>query len=189
MAELGVTDHRFLGGAGRFRDSGMMGTPANSKPRAFWRAEQDRALFDAAVASLVEVIREVRPQVMVSYDDLGGYGHPDHIMAHRVATAAATAAPQADYPAAGEPWQLAKFYWTAVPRSARRHQLAVARAADEMPFEWAESGRQAARAGRARHPDRGGRAVLRAVQQPGPAGHRERVLPARQRSAGRSAGC
>jgi N-acetyl-1-D-myo-inositol-2-amino-2-deoxy-alpha-D-glucopyranoside deacetylase len=140
MAALGVTDHRFLGGAGRFRDSGMMGTPANAKPRAFWRAEQDRALFNAAVTALVEVIREIRPQVMVSYDDLGGYGHPDHIMAHRVATAAATAAPQADYPAAGEPWQVAKFYWTAVPRSARQRQLAAARAAEEMPFEWAEAG-------------------------------------------------
>jgi N-acetyl-1-D-myo-inositol-2-amino-2-deoxy-alpha-D-glucopyranoside deacetylase len=140
MAELGVTDHRFLGGAGRFRDSGMMGTPANTKPRAFWRADADRTVFDAAVTALVEVIREVRPQVMVSYDGLGGYGHPDHIMAHRVATAAATAAPQADHPATGQPWQVAKFYWTTVPRSARQRQLAAARAAEEMPFDWAESG-------------------------------------------------
>src|SRR6185312_12648113 len=71
MAELGVADHRFLGGAGRFRDSGMMGTPANSRPRAFWRAAEDSGLFQAAVTALVEVIREVRPQVMVSYDEVG----------------------------------------------------------------------------------------------------------------------
>jgi N-acetyl-1-D-myo-inositol-2-amino-2-deoxy-alpha-D-glucopyranoside deacetylase len=78
-AELGVTDHRFLGGAGRWRDSGMMGTPGNDAPGCFWRAD-----LDEAAAELLAVIREVEPQVMVSYDDHGGYGHPDHIQAHRV---------------------------------------------------------------------------------------------------------
>ncbi|HEY2577301.1 MAG TPA: N-acetyl-1-D-myo-inositol-2-amino-2-deoxy-alpha-D-glucopyranoside deacetylase [Streptosporangiaceae bacterium] len=77
---LGVTDHRFLGGAGRWRDSGMIGTPGNDDPRCFWRAG-----LDEAAACLLAVIREVRPQVMISYDDNGGYGHPDHIQAHRVA--------------------------------------------------------------------------------------------------------
>jgi N-acetyl-1-D-myo-inositol-2-amino-2-deoxy-alpha-D-glucopyranoside deacetylase len=78
-AALGVADHRFLGGAGRWRDSGMIGTPGNDDPRCFWRAD-----LDEAAAALLEVIREVRPQVMISYDDNGGYGHPDHIQAHRV---------------------------------------------------------------------------------------------------------
>ncbi|HTZ42453.1 MAG TPA: N-acetyl-1-D-myo-inositol-2-amino-2-deoxy-alpha-D-glucopyranoside deacetylase [Jatrophihabitans sp.] len=135
MAELGVTDHRFLGGAGRFRDSGMLGTPANERPRAFWRAEADRAVFDAAVTALVEVIREVRPQVLVTYDDFGGYGHPDHLMAHRVATAAATAAAQADHPAIGEPWTVAKFYWTAMPRSVAEQSAAAVRAAPDAPYD------------------------------------------------------
>jgi len=135
MAELGVTDHRFLGGAGRFRDSGMMGTPANHRPRAFWRAAQDDRLFQAAVTALVEVIREVRPQVLVSYDEVGGYGHPDHIMAHRVATAAAAAAARPGQPAGGAPWQVAKFYWTAMPRSAMQRQLAALRGAADQPFE------------------------------------------------------
>ena len=148
MAELGVTDHRFLGGAGRFRDSGMMGTPANGKPRAFWRAAEDPSVFDAAVAALVEVIREVRPQVVISYDDVGGYGHPDHIMAHRVATAAVSAAASARASArvsagasarvrpgpGGQPWAVSKFYWIVMPRSAARQQLAALRA-DPMPFE------------------------------------------------------
>src|SRR5439155_19290725 len=89
MRALGVTDHRFLGGPGRFRDSGMMGTAANDHARAFWRAATDPSVFDAAVAAAVEVIREVRPQVMITYDDNGDYGHPDHIMAHRVASVAA----------------------------------------------------------------------------------------------------
>jgi N-acetyl-1-D-myo-inositol-2-amino-2-deoxy-alpha-D-glucopyranoside deacetylase len=115
MRALGVTDHRFLGGAGRWRDSGMMGTPENDDPRAFWRCSRDRAAFDEAVDQAVAVVREVRPQVLVTYDENGGYGHPDHIMAHRVAMAAAERAAQPGGP--GEPWQIAKIYWTAVPRS------------------------------------------------------------------------
>ena len=113
MEALGVTDHRFLGGPGRWRDSGMMGTPTNDRPDCFWRADVDEAVGD-----LVAVIREVRPQVVVSYDDNGGYGHPDHIQAHRITVAAVEAAADpARYPGAGEPWQVAKRYETAIPRS------------------------------------------------------------------------
>ncbi len=101
-AALGVQDHRFLGGAGRYRDSGMMETSANDNPRCFWRAD-----LDEAAAHLVEVIREVRPQVVVTYDDFGGYGHPDHIQAHRVATRAVEQTRDI----------VKKFYWTGIPRS------------------------------------------------------------------------
>lgn len=104
-AALGVTDHRFLGGAGRYRDSGMMGTPANDHPRCFWRAD-----LDEAAGHLLEVVREIRPQVLVTYDANGFYGHPDHIQAHRVAIRAAELA-------AAEGIDPAKIYWTAVPRS------------------------------------------------------------------------
>jgi N-acetyl-1-D-myo-inositol-2-amino-2-deoxy-alpha-D-glucopyranoside deacetylase len=79
-AALGVTDHRFLGGAGRWRDSGMMGTEGNDDPRCFWRAD-----VDEAARALLDVIAEVRPQVVVTYDADGAYGHPDHVQAHRVA--------------------------------------------------------------------------------------------------------
>jgi len=79
-AALGVTDHRFLGGPGRWRDSGMMGTEGNDDPRCFWRADVDQA-----ARALLDVIAEVRPQVLLTYDALGAYGHPDHIQAHRVA--------------------------------------------------------------------------------------------------------
>ena len=79
-AALGVTDHRFLGGPGRWRDSGMMGTAGNDDPRCFWRADVDQA-----ADALLDVIGEVRPQVLVTYDAHGAYGHPDHIQAHRVA--------------------------------------------------------------------------------------------------------
>jgi N-acetyl-1-D-myo-inositol-2-amino-2-deoxy-alpha-D-glucopyranoside deacetylase len=106
-AALGVSGHRFLGGPGRWRDSGMMGTADNDDPRCFWQAD-----VDEAAADLAAVIREVRPQVLVTYDERGFYGHPDHIQAHRVAWRArelAAAVP-------GDPWRVAKFYATAMPR-------------------------------------------------------------------------
>jgi N-acetyl-1-D-myo-inositol-2-amino-2-deoxy-alpha-D-glucopyranoside deacetylase len=113
MEALRVTDSRFLGGPGRWRDSGMMGTPANDRPDCFWRAD-----LDEAVRELVRVVREVRPQVVVTYDANGGYGHPDHIQAHRVTVAAVEAAADPAYaPEAGEVWAVGKLYWTAVPRS------------------------------------------------------------------------
>ena len=113
MAELGVTDHRFLGGAGRWRDSGMMGTPSNDRPDVFWRAD----LLEAA-AELVAVVRQTCPQVLVTYDTFGGYGHPDHIQAHRVAMYAAQLAAVASYrPELGQAWSISKVYWTALPRA------------------------------------------------------------------------
>jgi N-acetyl-1-D-myo-inositol-2-amino-2-deoxy-alpha-D-glucopyranoside deacetylase len=124
MRPLGVADHRFLGGAGRFRDSGMMDTPANEHPRAFWRAADDPGVFEAAVAAAVEVVREVRPQVVVTYDPNGDYGHPDHIMAHRVATAAAQQC--ADI--------VAKLYWTCTPRSVLRRGFAALKASSSSFF-------------------------------------------------------
>jgi len=112
MEALRVADHRFLGGPGRWRDSGMMGTAANERPECFWQAD-----VADAVRELVAVLREVRPQVVVTYDDDGGYGHPDHIQAHRVTVAACEAAGAAGYaPELGEPWQASKLYWTAVPK-------------------------------------------------------------------------
>jgi N-acetyl-1-D-myo-inositol-2-amino-2-deoxy-alpha-D-glucopyranoside deacetylase len=111
-AALGVADQRFLGGAGRWRDSGMMGDPANNDPRCFWRAD-----LDEATAELVRVVREVRPQVIVTYDDNGFYGHPDHIQAHRVAWRAFERSADPSY-GEGEPWAPSRFYATAIPLSA-----------------------------------------------------------------------
>lgn len=112
-AALGVADHRFLGGPGRWRDSGMMGTPPNDRPDAFWQAP-----FDEVVTALVSVIRETRPQVVVTYDENGGYGHPDHIQAHRVTLAAFDRAGDPSYaPEAGEAWAPGKLYWTAIAKS------------------------------------------------------------------------
>jgi N-acetyl-1-D-myo-inositol-2-amino-2-deoxy-alpha-D-glucopyranoside deacetylase len=137
MAALGVTDHRWLGGAGRFRDSGMMGTPANKHPRAFWRADEDEAVFDAAVAAAVGVVREVRPQVVVTYDERGDYGHPDHIMAHRIAVAAVDNAADPSF-GTGEPWQIAKLYWTGIPKSVLKQGFDALATVQDRPFEVAD---------------------------------------------------
>jgi N-acetyl-1-D-myo-inositol-2-amino-2-deoxy-alpha-D-glucopyranoside deacetylase len=112
-ASLGVEDHRFLGGPGRWRDSGMIGTPQNERPDVFWNAD-----LDEATRALVEIVRELRPQVLVTYDENGGYGHPDHIQAHRVAVQAFEKAGDASYaPEAGEAWQPSRLYYTAMPKS------------------------------------------------------------------------
>ena len=103
MKELGVTDHRFLGeGVKLYRDSGMMGTEPNNRPDVFWQAD-----LEEAADLLVQVIDEVKPHVLITYDEFGGYGHPDHIQAHRVAMRAAE---KSD-------WDIPKIYWNVMPVS------------------------------------------------------------------------
>ena len=127
MAELGVTDWRLLGGPHAFRDSGMVGTPPNDRTDCFWRAD----LLEAA-KHLVKIIRETRPQVLVTYDDFGGYGHPDHIQAHRVATYARELAAAPSFaPELGAPWSIEKVYWTAFPVSVMRAGIEMLKAAGE----------------------------------------------------------
>ncbi|MFF5401817.1 N-acetyl-1-D-myo-inositol-2-amino-2-deoxy-alpha-D-glucopyranoside deacetylase [Streptomyces misionensis] len=118
LAALGVTDARLLGGAGRYGDSGMMGTADNEDPGCFWRAD-----VDEAAGHLVEVILETRPQVLVTYDDNGGYGHPDHIQAHRVAMRAVDLAAERGH-------RVDKVYWNRTPRSVA--EAAFARLQDEL---------------------------------------------------------
>jgi len=99
LRHLGLDGPRFLGGAGCWRDSGMAGTPARGRTR-FVDAG------DRPVDQLASVIAELRPHVVVTYDPDGGYGHPDHIQAHHVTTAAVAAA--------ADRWQVPKFYWTVI---------------------------------------------------------------------------
>jgi N-acetyl-1-D-myo-inositol-2-amino-2-deoxy-alpha-D-glucopyranoside deacetylase len=127
VRELGITEHSYLGGPGRWRDSGMMGAPTNDDPRCFWQAD-----VDEAAAELVRVVRELQPQVLVTYDEIGGYGHPDHIQVHRVSMRAADlAADPAFRPDLGAPWEVAKIYWTLIPRSAVQAGIDALRAAGE----------------------------------------------------------
>jgi N-acetyl-1-D-myo-inositol-2-amino-2-deoxy-alpha-D-glucopyranoside deacetylase len=106
LQALGVGAPSYLGGAGRWRDSGMPGTAQRRQQKFVDAEERD------VVGALVSVIRELRPHVVVTYDPNGGYGHPDHIRAHAVTTAAVAAAGTTDYP--GAPWTVPKVYWTVV---------------------------------------------------------------------------
>ena len=139
MAALGVTDHRWLGGFGTYRDSGMQwhadgyAIAADTiHDNAFWHAD-----LTEAADHLVRIIREVQPQVLVTYDQFGGYGHPDHIQAHRVAMYAAQLAAVPSYgPDLGEPWQISKIYWIAMSETRMREGLRALRAAgDTTSFE------------------------------------------------------
>ena len=130
MRALGVTDFRFLAqGEGKFRDSGMMGTEPNNRPDVFWQAD-----LEIASDYLVKVIEEVKPHILITYDEIGGYGHPDHIQAHRVAMRASE---KAD-------WQIQKIYWNTMPKSVLAESMAKmkelgsdffgAESVDDLPF-------------------------------------------------------
>ncbi len=201
MTALGVTDFRLLGGAGRYSDSGMRGLPDNDDPGCFWQADVDQA-----AGLLAEVILEVRPQVLVTYDDDGGYGHPDHIQAHRVAMRAVELAAEGG-------WDVPKVYWNRVPRSVAEEAFArLERDLPDLPFDKSASvrdvpgvvddqrvttavdgtayaRREGRRDARPRHPDHRRRpAVLRTVQRAGAAAVHHRVLRAGARRADRRPG-
>ena len=90
-----------------YRDSGMAGAPANAHPDSFHQAD-----LEEATRRLVRVVREERPDVLVTYDETGGYGHPDHVKAHQVTVAAFKAAGDPDtFPEVGAPWSVAKLYF------------------------------------------------------------------------------
>jgi N-acetyl-1-D-myo-inositol-2-amino-2-deoxy-alpha-D-glucopyranoside deacetylase len=124
-ALLGITDQRFLGGIGRWRDSGMVvqpggraSTPADLHPQAF-----AAGVLDEQVGALVEVLEQVRPQVVVSYGPDGGYGHPDHVRAHQVTMVAASRIPE-----------VTRVFWAVRPASAVAAGIAELRAMPGLPF-------------------------------------------------------
>src|SRR6478735_9267222 len=120
---LGIGEPIFLGGAGRWRDSGMAEADTPHRPGQLRFVDADER---DAVGALVQIIRELRPHVVITYDAKGGYGHPDHVQAHRVTAAAVAASGTAEYP--GEAWVVPKFYWTVTSRSA---MLAAAESLDD----------------------------------------------------------
>ncbi|MET8425547.1 PIG-L family deacetylase [Nocardia sp. NPDC004860] len=102
-----------------YRDSGMDGWDANHDPEAFWNIPVDQA-----AARLADLMRRYRPQVVVTYDENGNYGHPDHIQANRVAVAAAAATDIPD-----------KLYYTALPRESSSEMFADLRVRGLIDFE------------------------------------------------------
>jgi N-acetyl-1-D-myo-inositol-2-amino-2-deoxy-alpha-D-glucopyranoside deacetylase len=139
MEILGVTDYIRLGGDGRFRDSGMV-WDAQGRAAArdvlregtFWTAD----LLEAA-NELVPVIRDRRPQVLITYNEVGLYFHPDHIQAHRVAMYATQLAGVPSYRRdLGEPWTVARVFWSTMSKSRTVADIEALRAAgDEEAFK------------------------------------------------------
>src|SRR5829696_282217 len=142
MDALGVTEWENLG----YRDSDMMGRPGNRDARCFWQAD-----LDEAIGRLVFLVRTYQPDVMTTYNDFGGYGHPDHIRTHLVAVGAfARAGDRTWYSeqlapehggtgaAVGEgglaPWAPAKLYEQAIPASVREALQARMEAIGEASF-------------------------------------------------------
>lgn len=121
-AVLGIKHLWFLG----FKDSGMAGTPENEDPEAFIRVNEESAL-----EKIVHIVREFRPTAMVTFDENGAYGHPDHLMIERLSIVAfdAAADPQR-FPFAGAPWQPGRLYYAGFPRSAMANWVEMARRLD-----------------------------------------------------------
>jgi N-acetyl-1-D-myo-inositol-2-amino-2-deoxy-alpha-D-glucopyranoside deacetylase len=144
MGVLGVTEWENLG----YHDSDMMGRPGNHDPRSFWQAD-----LDEAAGRLVWFIRRYQPDVITTYNDFGGYGHPDHIRVHDVTVRAfPRAGDPAWYPeqlapdfggtgpaldAGGlAPWAPSKLYEQAIPASVRNAMRDALEAAGKPSF-WA----------------------------------------------------
>jgi N-acetyl-1-D-myo-inositol-2-amino-2-deoxy-alpha-D-glucopyranoside deacetylase len=128
----GAIRHHMLG----YRDSGMMGTEANDHPDAFWRTD-----LEAATRRLVEIARAARPAAIVTYDENGNYGHPDHINAARIARDAYTAL-------AGGNDAVARFYEIAWARE-RWEEIIAAMTERGIPFPWAGDEAEGAAGGEA----------------------------------------
>jgi N-acetyl-1-D-myo-inositol-2-amino-2-deoxy-alpha-D-glucopyranoside deacetylase len=114
MRALGVSRWENLG----YRDSGMDGTDGNSDPRSFHRHINTN--LDDTTEPLVRLIRATQPDVIATYDDFGGYGHPDHIAAAKIARRAWEVAGDPTWrPAAGPAWSPKKLYEVRIPDSQR----------------------------------------------------------------------
>ena len=120
MRALGVQRWENLG----YRDSGMEGSDENADPRSFHQHVSTD--LDATTEPLVRLIRSARPDVLATYDDFGGYGHPDHIAAAKIARRAwEVAGDPAWRPEAGPAWAPKKLYETRIPDSQRDAVLAL----------------------------------------------------------------
>lgn len=114
---LGISHFESLG----YRDSGMAGAEANAHASNFHNADKEEA-----TARLVELVRRYRPHVLITYDDNGAYGHPDHIAANIITKAAFDKAGDSAYkPELGEPWQPQKFYFTHWPEESWQRAKAM----------------------------------------------------------------
>jgi mycothiol S-conjugate amidase len=122
-----------------FVDSGLPeGDPLPPLPDGCFALKE----VDEAAEALVRLIREFKPQVITTYDENGGYPHPDHIMTHKITMVAFDAAGDPErYPDAGEPWQPLKVYYNQGfnrPRTVALHEAMLSRGLESPYGEWLE---------------------------------------------------
>ena len=125
---LGLRDVQFLD----YRDSGMQGTEDNEHPRALAQADEVEL-----VRSIVETMRRVKPQVVITFDPEGGYGHPDHVAMHQATVKAYEAAGDpAQFPEAGDPFQPQKLYFSTFSMRFVGPMLALLKLLGRDPTRW-----------------------------------------------------
>ncbi len=125
---LGLKDVFFLG----YHDSGMPGMEANQHPQA-----QINAPIEEVAAKVVKYIRELKPEIMVTFDPIGGYRHPDHIHIHQATVLAFEKASDASFhPEAGSPFQPGKLYFHTIPRGFLKFAVRLIRLFGGDPTKW-----------------------------------------------------
>ena len=112
-----------------YRDSGMMGSETSNDPACLWQADQV-----VLTRRVVEVIREVQPQVVITFNSYGGYGHPDHIAIQKATTAAFSAAGESSFVTDGQaPYKPQKLYYSSIPTRSLRTAVMMTRLRGQDP--------------------------------------------------------
>lgn len=127
---LGLNKIHLLG----YRDSGMPGSPENDHPQALTSAP-----FSEVVDQILEYIRAFQPDVVITFDPIGGYRHPDHIIMHRAAKKAFFLAADVDYQTESEPFQPGKLYYHTISKSYLRFAVRILKLLGKDPSRWGKN--------------------------------------------------
>jgi N-acetyl-1-D-myo-inositol-2-amino-2-deoxy-alpha-D-glucopyranoside deacetylase len=128
---LGISKLHFL----NYRDSGMAGTPDNKNPKAL--AAQP---IEKVAAQVAHIIREIKPQVVITFDPIGGYYHPDHIASHKAAVLGFKMAADKKYKDKLTPWQVSKLYFSVFPHGFLKVAVFVTKLIGKDPAKWGRNG-------------------------------------------------
>lgn len=128
---LGITKLHFL----NYRDSGMAGTPDNKNPKAL--AAQP---IEKVAAQVAHIIREIKPQVVITFDPIGGYYHPDHIASHKAAVLGFKMAADKEFKDKFPPWQASKLYFSVFPHGFLKVAVFVTKLVGKDPAKWGRNG-------------------------------------------------
>jgi LmbE family N-acetylglucosaminyl deacetylase len=130
VEQLGIKPVHLL----NYRDSGMTGSPDNQHPQALINAPLERV-----VGEIADIIREIKPQVVVTFDPIGGYRHPDHIFIHKAATRAFYLAGDPTYQSSFPPFQPARLFYHAIPRHFIRFNVRLLRLMGKDPSKYGKN--------------------------------------------------